>query len=103
MATISAQPLSSLAATPVVIIEEKQVSYTMTNGWGALILWFIIIAVIAWFILYSLRPTFVQTKDPVTGQPTGEIDAGRVLLASIVIALVIIIIIWLIRSSCSRF
>ena len=102
MATLQAQPLSALAATPVVIIEEKPVVYNMTSGWGALVLWFIIIAVIAWFILYSLRPTWVQTKDA-QGLATGNIDAGRVLLASVVIALIVVIIVFLIRSSCSRY
>jgi len=102
MATLEAAPLSTLAPTPVVVVEQKPVVYNMTSGWGALILWFIIIAVITWFILYSLRPTWVQRKDS-NGQPTGAIDAGRVLLASIVIALIIVIIVWLIRGSCARF
>ena len=102
MSSIQAQPLSALAATPVVIVEEKRVSYNMSSGWGALILWFIIIVVISWFILYSLRPAFVQGHDS-NGQPNGSIDAGRVLLASVVIALIVIVIVVLIRSSCSRY
>ena len=100
-------PLSSLAAQPVVVEEPVVVvparsSYNLTGGWGALILWFIIVAVIVWFILYSLRPTWVQQRDASTGQPNGNIDAGRVLLASVIIAIIVVVIVALIRGSCRR-
>jgi hypothetical protein len=97
MSACSAQPLSALAATPVAV---APVSYSMTSGWGAYVLWFIIIAVITWFILYSLRPTWVQQTT--NGTPNGQVDAGRVLLWSVVIALIVVLIVWLIRSSCRK-
>lgn len=80
-------------------IVVRPVGYNVTSGWGALVLWFIIIAVITWFILYSLRPTWVQQRGE-GGLPNGQVDAGRVLLASVVIALVIVLIIWLLRNNC---
>jgi hypothetical protein len=95
MSTCSAQPLSALAATPV-----DNNGYNMKKGWGTYVLWFIIIAVIAWFILYSLRPTWVQQET--NGSPNGQVDAGKVLLWAIVIALIVVLLVWLIRSSCRK-
>lgn len=60
-------------------------------------LYFIIIAVIVWFILYALKPAFVQNVNAL-GQPDGCVSPARVLLWSILIALLIIIIIWLLRA-----
>jgi hypothetical protein len=72
----------------------------VASGWGQFLLWFIIIAVIAWFILYSFKPVWVQ-KTNAQGQPTGEADPCKTLFAAIIIALIVIILIWLLRS-CGR-
>jgi hypothetical protein len=64
------------------------------RGWGwlaFLIVWFIVFTVIFWLIFYSLRPSWVL-------QPgTNNVDMGRVLLASVVAAIILILIIWLIK------
>lgn len=60
-------------------------------GWA--VLWFIIIAVIVWLIIFSLKPAWALNED-------GDVDTGKVLLASIVIALIIVIIIWIIYAAC---
>ena len=62
---------------------------------GYYILWWIIFAILTYLVLYSLRPTFV------TNPETGVVDTGKVLLASIVISLIIVFIIWLIKRSTS--
>jgi hypothetical protein len=102
MSACAAQPLSALAATPVVAAPAcgVQSTYYMTAGWGAYVLWFLIIAVITWFILYSLRPTWVQQQT--NNVPNGQVDAGKTLLWSVIIALIIVLIVWLIRSSCRK-
>lgn len=105
MSACAAQPLSALAATPVAAPAAATCgaagsNYTMTSGWGAYVLWFIIIAVITYFILYSLRPTWVQQLT--NGVPNGQVDAGKVLLWSVIIALIIVLIVWLIRQSCRK-
>ena len=66
------------------------------GGVANLVLWFIIIAVIAWFILWLTKPAAVQTRTP-DGTLTGQVDAGKVLVAAIVIALIIVVLIWLFR------
>lgn len=62
-------------------------------GWA--VLWFIIIAIIVWLIVYSLKPAWALNED-------GDVDTGKVLLASIVIALIIVIIVWILYMVCSR-
>jgi len=60
-------------------------------GWA--VLWFIIIAVIVWLIIFSLKPAWALDEE-------GNVDTGKVLLASIVISLIIVIIVWIIWAAC---
>ena len=85
------QPLSTLSQTSLgdaVIVTDRK----PWSGIGAFLFWFVIIAVIAWLILYSVKPTWVLRPG------TNEVDTGKVLWMSLLIALVIVIIIWLFRS-----
>jgi hypothetical protein len=66
-------------------------------GWlGALILWFIIFTVLFWLIYYSLKPSFVLQND------SNQVDTAKVLLASVISALILVIIIWLIKAAIAR-
>lgn len=61
-------------------------------GWlGVLILWFIIFTVIFWLIFFSLQPSWTLNQD-------GSVNTGKVLLAAIIAAIILVIIIWLIKS-----
>lgn len=91
------KPVESLACDQDV---TAHTGYAFGGGIANLLLWFIIIAVIFWFILWTLRPRAVQRLTP-TGEPTGEVDAVKVLVGSIIIALIIVVILWLIRA-CAR-
>jgi hypothetical protein len=63
---------------------------------GALILWFIIFTVLFWLIFYSLKPNFVlQTNST-------QIDTSKVLLSAIISSLILVIVIWLIKTAVSR-
>jgi len=63
---------------------------------GALILWFIIFTVLFWLIFYSLKPNFVlQTNST-------QVDTSKVLLSAIISSLILVIIIWLIKTAVSR-
>lgn len=70
--------------------------YGMTSGVGALIVWFVIIFIITWLILYGVKPDIVMNKD------TNQVDIGKLILSAVVISLIIIIIIWLIKSFVGR-
>ena len=62
-------------------------------GWlGMLLLWFIIFTVLFWLIFYSLNPAFVQNEN------SGDVNTGKVLLASIVSSIILVIVIFLIYS-----
>ena len=63
---------------------------------GALILWFIIFTVLFWLIFYSLKPNFVLQTNSTT------VDTSKVLLSAIISALILVIIIWLIKTAVSR-
>ena len=67
-------------------------SYTYTWTWfGWIILWFIVFTIIFWLIYYSLRPSFVLDPD------SNEVDTGKVLLASVISALILEVIIYLLK------
>jgi hypothetical protein len=64
-------------------------------GWlGMLLLWFIIFTVLFWLIFYSLQPDFVLNSD-------GSVNTVKTLLAAIVAAIVLVLVIWLIKSCIS--
>jgi len=67
------------------------------GGWGNFFLWFIIIAVVAFIIMWLLNPVGLQQRDA-AGLPNGHQDAGRIVFAAIIVALVIVLILWLLRS-----
>lgn len=93
--SLSGSPISELEPrTKTVVVTRDPVGYSLTGGLGAAIFWFIIIGVIAYLILYSTNPSFVRKAN-------GDPDPGKILLASAVIALIIVVIIWLIKS-CSK-
>lgn len=98
------QPLSTLAEECPDISTYKSAPHTRGlggNSWVGYILWFIIIAIIVWVILIATKPTWVQTYTP-EGIPTGNIDQGKAITWSVVIALVIVIIIWIIRAATKK-
>ena len=66
----------------------------------AIIIWYVIIALITWFVLYAAKPKWVQKKDPQTGVATGEVDAGKALVSALLIALIIMVIIYLLKCIC---
>lgn len=78
---------------------KKHVYSNGCGNWVGYLFWFVIIAIIVWFLLFSLKPDFVQKKDE-NGNPTGEVDHGRVLLSAIIIALIICFIIWIFQWGC---
>lgn len=94
------KPVETLSCDQETTNCGQQSGYALGGGIGNLILWFLVIAVIVWFILWAWKPKAVQRLTP-SGEPTGEVDPGRVLVASIIIALIIVVIIWLIKS-CAR-
>ena len=69
---------------------EKNSGYGL--GWlGMLLLWFIIFTVLFWLIFYSLKPSWALNAD-------NTLNTGKILLAAIISAILLVIVIWLIKS-----
>jgi hypothetical protein len=59
--------------------------------WVGVVIWFIVIGLIAGLLLWVTKPPGIQTYDE-AGEPTGEIDIGKIVWISIVIGLIAAII-----------
>lgn len=70
-------------------------------NWLWYLVWFFIVAIIVWFILFALKPTFVQTKDE-NSVPTGVIDNGKLLGVSVGIAVIVVILVALFKWVCGK-
>lgn len=77
--------------------DENKMKKKPNGNLLGLILWFIIIAVIAGIILAVWNPTIVQKTD-LNGNPTGELDSCRVVIAALIISLILTILIYLIKN-----
>lgn len=88
------EKVPACATTPACGVATTGCSY-----WVWYLVWFFIIAIIVWFILYATKPTWVQTTNE-RGEHTGQVDNGKVLVAAIVIALIILLIFWIFRWAC---
>lgn len=103
---VSQAPLSSLAPATVlpagIGLEAAMAAgyvHPAKSHWHHIryFLWFVIVLLIAWIIIYSMKPKGVQNAD-------GSVNPWKVLLWSVIIAIVVIIIIALIFSygSCAK-
>jgi hypothetical protein len=86
----SREPLSSLN-------EDDLVDARMGWGWfGQLLFWTGVFFIILWFVFYSLKPIWLLRKD------SNEIDMGKVVLAALIASVVLVFIIWLLRTCTIR-
>lgn len=96
--------LNSLnGVTPIVV--EKDVVVTevpatktvpASSAWGGLT-WFIIIALVVGLLFFLFRPSVVLSTNTATGDL--YLDWGKLILWSLVIALIVVFIIWLARGA----
>ena len=96
MSDMSQKPISSLAKECLenTVAKEHHDHCSTGNGWWFYLFWFLIIGIIVWFLLFALKPDFVQ-KDDDDHNSTGEVDQGKVLLWAVIIALIAIFLIWI--------
>lgn len=71
--------------------EEELKSKGKGKGFGYYFLALIVVAIIAWIILYFWNPTWLQTD--------GKRCGGKVLILSLVIALIVTLFMWLYQSN----
>lgn len=65
--------------------------------WVNLLVWFLVISILAYVILYTWNPTFLQTTDA-TGKPTGVSNMTYTVIASAVIGIVLAGLLYFIRK-----
>jgi len=78
-----------------------------TNKFAYFILWWLILVVIIWFIIYSLQPSWIMKSDDCDDQHHKgkkqnnkcQIDQGKAILISVVIAFILIIIFYFVSRS----
>ena len=89
------KPISSLAKECMdnSMVHDHHDHCAKENNWWFYLFWFLVIGVIVWFLLFALKPDFVQNEDD-DHNATGEVDQGKVLLYAVVIALIAIFLIW---------
>ncbi|PCJ29002.1 MAG: hypothetical protein COA94_02975 [Rickettsiales bacterium] len=62
------------------------------------VLWFVLLTAVVWFLLYTIKPSFIQKKDS-SGETTGESNNGKAFLWSLGISAVLLFILWAIKQS----
>lgn len=95
--SLSGASIPAVVCNPVNVAPMAKPMYYSTSGWGNFLLWFIIIAVIAFVILWLINPAGLQQRG-FDGQPNGNRDAGKIIIASLVLSAIFIILLWLLRS-----
>lgn len=98
----------SSTKTTETIIEEVKIVENNTNSdkrksvsasIGGAILLYIILFVLSWIILFTFNPQMVQTRN-YSGSGTPPPDSSRCFIASLIVALIVCIIIWLFMRTC---
>ena len=108
MSSSEQQPLSALAAslmdadaTPEAREEvyHNHADHGCGHGWWAFIFYFLVIALVLYFVFFALRPSFVLKNDcdsrSLSDDHYEELDNGKLLGSAIVGALILIFIFWL--------
>jgi hypothetical protein len=86
----------------VIPVPDVKVAYSLMGSFGVELFVFIILVVISWVILFTLKPRFVQNESreqSESGKMEEGASTGKCLVWSIVFGLVIVSIIWMFRAS----
>ncbi len=102
---MSSKPISSLAKEymnqPATNHHSAARSCGHQKDWWFFLFWFLVIGIIVWFLLFALKPDFVQEEDE-NENPTGEVDQGKVLLWAVIISLIAIFLGWIFQWGMNR-
>lgn len=74
--------------------KEKGKGMSMATHYG---LFFLVMLILAFLFFYLLKPSIVMKKDQ-DGKPTTDVDFVRVLIGSVIVAVIVILIDWLFHA-----
>ena len=112
MSSVSDQPLSALAASlmendvspsPVRASHHAHSGESCSHGWWAFVFYFLVVALVLYFVFFALRPSFVLEDNKhshsrgYSSEDYGddrEINNGKLLGSAVVGALIIIFVFW---------
>lgn len=77
--------------------KAQQVADRKGADWVNLLVWFLVVSILAYVILYTWNPTWLQKADA-SGKPTGVSDPTTTIITSVVIGLIIAAILYFIRK-----
>lgn len=88
--------------------KKEECCATSSSGTGKFayfILWWIILVVIIWFIIYSLQPSWIMKDDDKdcdggSCKKKCEVDQGKAILISVIIALIIMLLFYFASTRC---
>ena len=113
MSSSDNMPLSQLAASlmdadssPAKAESHRAHSHShaegCAHGWWAFVFYFLVIALVLYFVFFALRPSFVlkdsddsHSRSSYSSDCSDEIDNGKLLGSAIVGALILIFVFWL--------
>lgn len=102
-AQINVRPLNSNPVCPQNtnqnICSQNETSKSVNNdyySWGIYVIVFLIVAIITWIIIYAIRPNWYRVE--VNGVLTDQLNGAKILLTSIIVAIIIVLLVWLFRS-----
>lgn len=68
------------------------------KAWGHYLICFVVVTLIAWIVLYFLKPAFLQVPNP-DGSLSGQVDTGKTLGTAVIIGLLAVLIVWLAKRA----
>lgn len=81
----------------VIAVESSSASgggYKSGPGcWGGILAVFVVVLIVAFFLLYALNPTYVQNVNA-DGTPSGTVNVGKAVIAAIIFAVIAALIFW---------
>ncbi len=81
---------------PRQLSNKEEQSDKKDSKWIGLLTWFLVSAILAYVVLYSWNPEYLQKKDELK-KPIGVSDPMMTLIASAVIGLVVVLIVWFVQ------
>jgi hypothetical protein len=79
-------------------VQHHQWDPQCAHDYGRLVLWFLLVTLLAWFLLWSLKPITVLKTDA-GGHACDEVDDRKVLIGALATGLIVVVILLMVQRS----